>query len=48
MAVGIDIEARGASVSWLHYLEIVKNLNINVKDKEGQKWFCVRLFDPKL
>ena len=48
LAVGLDLNCKDLSVSWEQFLEISKMLNIACEDKVQQRWFCVKLFDPKL
>ena len=48
LAVGLDLDCKESGVSWEQYLEISQMLNILCTDKVQQRWFCVKLFDPKL
>jgi len=46
MAVGVDLDAKDVKVNWLQYLTMIKMLYKRTKDREKQKHFIVRLFDP--
>lgn len=46
MAVGVDLDAKDVKVNWLQYLTMIKMLNLKTKDRDKQKHFIVRLFDP--